>query len=65
MAFPSTVNKTLAFGIPGEFYADGPCRVRHGILQSSDTKTTCLVGHFASLAITLALAAMLIILSGS
>ncbi|ASG88413.1 structural cement protein Gp24 [Salmonella enterica] len=38
MAFPSTVNKTLAFGIPGEFYADGPCRVRHGILQSSDTK---------------------------
>lgn len=38
MAFPSAVNKTLAFGIPGEFYADGPTRVHSGILQSTDAE---------------------------
>lgn len=38
MTFQSTVNKTLAFGIPGEFYADGPTRVTVGRLNSGDAK---------------------------
>ncbi|ECB1778550.1 hypothetical protein EU837_02065 [Salmonella enterica subsp. enterica serovar Kibi] len=36
MAFPSTVKKTLAFGIPGEFYADGPSRAVPAMIDSSN-----------------------------
>ncbi|HIC0447225.1 TPA: structural cement protein Gp24 [Escherichia coli] len=38
MSFPTAINKSLAFGVPGEFYAEGPSRVRPAILQSTDAK---------------------------
>lgn len=38
MSFPTAINKSLAFGVPGEFYAEGLSRVRSAVLQSSDAK---------------------------
>ncbi|POP42333.1 hypothetical protein CHU32_03605 [Superficieibacter electus] len=36
MAFPSKVNDSLAFGIPGEFYADGPSRAVPAMINSAN-----------------------------